>query len=177
MRRNVSDEVSLARRSNNSSAESGSGESASRAGRAPAREADTLRETRPRFWRAVSGSRNWATSIRGIFEVPECSEDGIKMGGGRRGSPAGWVDQHSMAARQSSRFPVLGSRFTWLAAHRSLRCWQSPSPGAKVFANSDGVIAAPGAIGSEISRAKISVPGTETVEKKVLGYAHFKSLA
>src|SRR5215471_13506416 len=56
-------------------------------------------------------------------------------------------------------------------------CWQSPSPGAKVFANCDGVIAPPGSIGSEISRAKVSVAGPEAVERKVLGYAHFKSFA
>src|SRR5215469_6374784 len=58
-------------------------------------------------------------------------------------------------------------------------CWSAecplPPPGAKILPHPNGVVAAPGAIGTKVRRSQEPVAGTETVEEKMLGNAHFEA--
>lgn len=50
-----------------------------------------------------------------------------------------------------------------------------PPPGPKILPHSNGVVAAPGSVGTEVSRSQKAVAGTESVKEKMLGDAHFEA--
>src|SRR5579864_4652467 len=134
MSRRVSDEASLARRSNNSSAESGSGESASKAGSALASAGASFPEMRSRLWRAVSdlmrprwrgdqttAARNRDQGSRLVrqearWQVPAPVSPKCDPGSGGRFRARGMTQPRSVEFLRFRSVPKMASRWTAVVA-------------------------------------------------------------
>src|SRR5258707_11786162 len=112
MVRRVFGEASVIRRSKRSRDESGSGESASKAGNAFVNSGDNLAAIRSKFWRAAGGSWKERVSSRRVQDFSDCSFGCMLLNGGRFGDTVGLGDPHSMEVRAVNHQPSVITKST-----------------------------------------------------------------